>query len=86
MSSGATSVWLGVTIASVVRWRRGWGASWCSLVGFSAVTRVSVRDLYAHADEGVFVGRYVGRAVPLHGIKMLKLRGSERLSAKARPC
>lgn len=44
-----------------------------AMVGFSAVTRVSVRDLYAHADEGVFVGRYVGRAVPLHGIKMLKL-------------
>ena len=41
-------------------------------VGFDALTHVSVRDLYAGATLGLdFVGSFVAKAVPPHGVRML---------------
>ena len=41
-------------------------------VGFDALTRVAVRDLYAGVTLGVgFVGSFVAEAVPPHGVRML---------------
>jgi len=42
-------------------------------VGFSNVTRVAVRDLYAHRDLGVFVTSFEGEPIAPTAVQMLRL-------------
>lgn len=42
------------------------------LLGYSQFTAATVRDMYAHADLGVFTGSFTG-SVPLHGVLALRV-------------